>query len=103
LFQKEGKVMAESKFRGNEIEYDGKEWKYKDTGAPTIGTVRPCGNCGSNPTKEGHDGCLGELKGLMNACCGHGDEREAYVQFLDGTVISGKDAVIIQCILKKYK
>lgn len=40
-----------------------------------------CGNCGLHRTKQGHDGCIGELEGVMNACCGHGQDSVAYVQF----------------------
>ena len=47
-------------------------------------------------------GCLGELIGIANACCGHGNVNKAYVQFLDGTSINGKDAIAIQDILKKH-
>lgn len=60
-----------------------------------------CENCGIEETKEGHDGCLGELIGITNACCGHGNEKMAYVQFLDGTGVYGKDAIEIQKILKR--
>lgn len=60
-----------------------------------------CDHCGKYRTFEGHDGCLGELIGITNACCGHGNPKKAYVQFLDGTAIRGEDAVIIQNILKR--
>lgn len=40
-----------------------------------------CGHCNLKRTPEGYDGCVGELQGVMNACCGHGDYRMAYVQF----------------------
>ena len=40
-----------------------------------------CNYCGLPNTKEGHDGCIGTLKNVMNACCGHGHTRAAYVQF----------------------
>lgn len=40
-----------------------------------------CGHCNKKRTPEGHDGCIGTLKNVMNACCGHGEERVAYVQF----------------------
>lgn len=62
----------------------------------------PCGNCGKRRTDEGHDACLGTLIGVMNACCGHGNEDEAYIQFLDGECVRGKDAKIILNMLKKY-
>lgn len=62
----------------------------------------PCKYCGKYRTYEGHDGCLGELIGIANACCGHGNVNKAYVQFLDGTSVNGKDAMTIQNILKKH-
>ena len=61
----------------------------------------PCKYCGKYRTYEGHDGCLGELIGITNACCGHGNTRLAYVQFLDGTSVRGEDAIVIQNILKR--
>jgi len=33
-----------------------------------------CKHCGLNRTEQGHDGCIGELTGVMNACCGHGQK-----------------------------
>lgn len=40
-----------------------------------------CLHCGLNRTPEGHDGCIGTLENVMNACCGHGRPKEAYIQF----------------------
>jgi len=60
-----------------------------------------CENCGKFKTSEGHDGCLGTLNGIANACCGHGKIKSAYVQFYDGTVVCGEDAKLIQEILKR--
>jgi hypothetical protein len=97
--------MTTSKFRGHNIEVLNGIWVYSDTKEPTALNYksRSCKNCGKNYTEEGHDGCLGTLKGIMNACCGHGNTDDAYVQFLDGFVIDGEDAKIIQNILKKYR
>ena len=99
--------MIISKDRGNEIYFNesDKTWYYKDSNIPVPENykTRPCGNCGKNYTEEGHDGCLGTLIGLMNACCGHGNVEEAYVQFWDGEIVTGEDAKIIQDILKKYR
>lgn len=97
--------MVKLKWRGHDIEFDKdkKVWVYSDTKQPVQDNVNiKCGHCDKEATKEGYDGCLGTLIGLMNACCGHGDEKKAYVQFLDDTTIHGKDAVEIQRILKKY-
>ena len=81
--------------RGHKIECVNGRWFFSDTGEPTIDTWenRPCGHCGRENTIEGHDGCLGTLKGVMNACCGHGQEKEAYVQFRNGEIIDGIKAI----------
>lgn len=95
--------MIKSFLRGHEIEFMNGEWVYCDTKSPTIQThkERSCGHCGRPSTPEGHDGCLGTLKGIMNACCGHGQIKEAYVQFLDGYSVRGEDANTILNILKR--
>ena len=85
----------EDKFRGHNIGFnENKEWIFNDT-KQLVGENknRPCGACGKPNTKEGYDGCLGELKGLMNACCGHGVVRSAYIQFLDGRCLYGEEAL----------
>ncbi|OHD20798.1 MAG: hypothetical protein A2Y34_07095 [Spirochaetes bacterium GWC1_27_15] len=97
--------MSHSKLRGHDIEFVNNEWIYSDTKEPTVSTFkdRPCGHCNKFSTPEGHDVCLGELKAIMNGCCGHGAVSEAYVQFLDGFSIHGEDAVVILDVLKKYR
>lgn len=40
-----------------------------------------CGHCNIKRTPEGYDGCIGHLHNVMNACCGHGEENMAYIQF----------------------
>ena len=87
--------------RGHKIEKLNSEWVYSDTKEPTAYNERDCGFCGMNNTKDGHDGCLGTLPGLMNACCGHGELNTAYVQFLDNKIISGQDSIKIIEILKR--
>lgn len=63
-------------------------WYYEDMPIPVAGNVRSsCGHCGKNDTGEGNDGCLGTIPDIMNACCGHGKLREAYIQHLDGSVV----------------
>ena len=61
-----------------------------------------CVKCGLLPTPEGHDGCLGTLPEdiVMNACCGHGNRRMAYIQYWDRTVIEGPAAIEEQRRLK---
>lgn len=60
-----------------------------------------CKSCNLQRTVEGHDGCLGTLIGVMNACCGHGNSYDSYVQFLDGNTVQGDDAKVILDILKR--
>lgn len=88
--------------RGHEIICIDEECFYADTKEPTASTYkeRPCKKCGKFPTKEDHDACLKTLPNLMNACCGHGRDEEAYVQYWDGKVISGQEAIEI---IKKLK
>jgi hypothetical protein len=97
--------MTQLKLRGHDIEYINNQWVYSDTKQPTKFNYKeiPCNKCGKLYTQEGHDACLGTLKGIMNACCGHGNIEDTYVQFLDGFCIYGEDATIILDILKKYK
>lgn len=53
-----------------------------------------CAKCNKGPTIEGHDGCLGTLPGnIMNACCGHGNDSQAYIQYFCGKRIAGDEAV----------
>lgn len=87
-----------TKLRGHKIKLVNGDWVYCDTGLPTQDThhLRPCGYCNKYNTAEDHDACLGTLPGVMNACCGHGEEQEAYVQLLDGFTVHGGDAVLIQ-------
>ena len=63
------------------MELRNSEWYYSDNGMLVSDWKdRPCGHCGRVQTEEGHDGCLGTLPGVKNACCGHGIEEEAYIQ-----------------------
>lgn len=64
-----------------------------------------CVKCGLLPTPEGHDGCLGTLDEsvVMNACCGHGDNQIAYVQFWGGKCVRGDEAIKLQSELLKLE
>lgn len=54
---------------------NGDAWRYADTGALVSDEpARDCGLCGLPATGEGHDGCLGQLPHVENACCGHGHD-----------------------------
>jgi hypothetical protein len=94
------------KFRGHKIECENNIWIFCENGKPVKDVWKEigCGYCGKKDTAEGHDNCLGTLPKaiVMNACCGHGQINEAYIQFLNGTIIKGKLAKIIMLKLK-YK
>ena len=93
--------MGKEYYRGYAIEILDGDWVYSDTKEKVeLNKNRKCGHCDLHNTKEGHDGCIGEIKNLMNACCGHGNIDEMYIQFLDGSCISGVYAQIIINILK---
>lgn len=95
-------MKNKSYFRGHAIyERDG-VWYFADNDQPTADTWkdRPCGHCGKANTPEGHDACLGVLPGVMNACCGHGQVMDAYVQFPSGEILRGAAALEIAERLK---
>lgn len=48
-------------------------------------THRTCGQCGLSWGESLHDPCLGQIKGAVEACCGHGDESRRYVSYPDGS------------------
>ena len=63
-----------------------------------------CAKCRKGPTVEGHDGCLGTLPGgVMNACCGHGYDKGAYIQYWSGKIIRGPEAIKEQGRLKEVR
>lgn len=86
-------MKKDSKLRGHPIYFNG-EWRYKDNGEPTAENWkhRACGHCEKPNRPDEHDACLGELPGVINACCGHGNERDAYIMFEDETIKRGSDA-----------
>lgn len=90
-------MSANSCLRGHPIHWDEQDscWRFSDTDEPTaeVQNQRPCGHCGRHDTPEGHDGCLGTLPGVMNACCGHGKNELAYVQYPPGDyIVRGMEA-----------
>ena len=88
--------MAHSKWRGHFVEcVDVEEniWIFSDTKEPVAGSNRPCGICDNERTPEGHDACLGNLPDVVNACCGHGEVEEAYIQYANDRYVHGSDAV----------
>ena len=60
--------------QGHDIEYNDDKWVYSDT-KESITTIRECVKCKCKPTKEGYDNCIGSLKGVKSACCGHGKTK----------------------------
>jgi hypothetical protein len=89
---------SKSKFRGYDIEsIDGVEWLFCDNGKTVRKTweERPCGHCLKETAKSGHDTCLGAIPGVINACCGHGNANEAYVQLAYGVAVYGESAKIL--------
>lgn len=90
-------MVATSKWRGHTICFDNGQgvWVFVDTGQPSEEWPdRPCGHCGLANTPEGHDGCLGTLPGVRNACCGHGCINEAFIQYEAGGELRGRRAVV---------
>ena len=86
--------MANDSLRGHPMYLDGEEWRYVDNEEITAGQQpRPCGRCGNHRTREGHDHCLGAIPGVVNACCGHGEDALAYVQTNSGASLKGRKAV----------
>lgn len=76
---------------GNEIKFLGKDINNKkflprDDSGKFI-AIR-CPRCGRKKTSEGHDPCIANLQGVLNACCGHG-KTEGYIMFENGITIRG--------------
>ncbi len=91
-----------SEYRGHKIKFKKEVWLYNDTNKPVKDDINiSCGHCGQPITKEGYDACLGILPEVINACCGHGNIQEAYIQFSNGIRAYGKDAFLIIKVLKR--
>lgn len=74
---------------------DPQGWRYTDGVPVAMDPSRPCGACGRADDEAGHDGCLGELPGVVNACCGHGNVRDAWVVLADGRRLAKEAAVAL--------
>ena len=87
--------MAATGFiRGHEVFYDGDDWYYKDTkqlASLFQQSQRACWLCEEVPVRctepecddywQGfHDPCIGHVKGVMSACCGHGRKNPYWVE-----------------------
>lgn len=86
-----------SYWRGHSIKLKDGRWVYDDDLSDVAGNgERPCGHCAKMNTEDGHDGCIGKLENVMNACCGHGNTSEAYVQYNDGRIVRKVAALLAQ-------
>jgi len=87
-------MVARSHHRGHPM-YFADKWRYSDDNSLVEDghQDRPCNHCGELYTLEGHDACIPNLPGVRNACCGHGDQSSAYIQFDDGSHIQGINAI----------
>lgn len=73
--------------RGHEIyfNYIKEEWLYSDDNS-SVDNERPCKKCNHLPL-NGVDYCLemlSDCKGITDACCGHGNDEDAYILLEDG-------------------
>lgn len=84
---KRKRILVVGTIRGRKIfAPDGMNWVSMRTGLK-YKKDPPCIKCGKYPTKEGHDHCLGTLKGVKFACCGHGVPGQRYVMLDNGKCI----------------
>jgi len=81
--------MSRSKLRGHPIYFDGECWRYANNRQKTVGNKRPCKLCPNDKSETDYDFCLGKLGRVINACCGHGERNESYIQFENGLIVSG--------------
>jgi len=92
--------MHHSSHRGHPVVFIDPQLYYTDTIELTRLQCRPCGVRGKFNSKQGHDACISSIPGILNACCGHGEEKSAYVQFSDRFCWYGKKAADL---LARYK
>ena len=85
-----------SSYKGHKIEKNSQGlWVYSDSKELVSSNAWiKCGHCGLEVTEHGNDGCIGTLPNVMNACCGHGNINDAYVQFSDKKIIKGNEAIM---------
>lgn len=85
-------MTARGNHRGHTMYFDEptESWRYEDDGVlVSEDPARTCGHCKQDTPANGHDPCIANLPGVVNACCGHGDETEAYVMFTNGVTLRG--------------
>lgn len=81
-------MSARMQQRGHEVyfDYTKEEWLYSDDNS-SVNNERHCKKCNHLPFSNGVDYCLGMLsdcKGIISACCGHGNDEDAYILLKDG-------------------
>lgn len=84
------------KWRGHNIELNKTTGNYQYLDTKELVCFNPhraCGYCDKANTEYGHDGCLGDLDNVINACCGHGSTESAYLVFKNGIRLDGADAI----------
>ena len=81
--------MQHAHVKGFPTIFQSGQWVFEDTGESIKKAPRNCRRCGSGPSEEGYDSCLGTLPGVSFACCGHGVSEQAYIKFNNGLVIRG--------------
>lgn len=87
-------MTIKSSWRGHPIHIKNEDWVYTQTNKLVSEDIhKECNFCGKGNTVDDHDGCLGTLPNVMNACCGHGVIEDAYVQFPDDSCIRGQEAI----------
>ena len=71
------------------------EWIWSEDNTP-CSIKKSCPKCKLFPMENGNDPCLGDLPGVVGACCGHGLEaQQGYLLFENGIRIKLKNAEII--------
>ena len=93
-------ITVKSCSQGHEVEYDfdNDKWVYSDT-KESIEIIRECTHCGCRPTTEGYDNCIGFLKGVKSACCGHGIDKP-FVVLKSGEYLTFDDRETMKKYLK---
>lgn len=74
-------------------------WEYLDG---QRNNPRPCVRCGKTATSEGYDACIGRIKGVTSACCGHGVERP-YIVLANGVLITFMKNIILKDVINDQK
>ena len=71
---------------------------------PKKAPQQECKSCGIayRPGEE-PDPCLGELPGVLEACCGHGRLEKGYVMFDDGTLLRGFRRIEYHDLNRKWR